>query len=286
MVGARIIGSVLIDVEIDAYVKNLTVNGVDVVPLVEAELDRLHPERVALRPTDVAGAIAALDVVDAFWEPTLARVRGPARGAAARAGRRRVVDRGDPAPPALRVRRVVRPGGPRRGIAVPPARPAGVVHAPRVRAGRRICGRDLEDVLAARQARQDQVREHLATLDDDGLRRPVPTHGIGGFPPEEERSTLDCLRVILNEEWAHHRFAVRDLDVLDPRAQPEAGPRTGRTRGRPGRSSPGRRPAAGAPPRGRRPRARTQHLRRGRARRCRGGSASAARRGPAARRAG
>ena len=75
MVGARIIGSVLIDVEIDAYVKNLTVNGVDVVPLVEAELDRLHPERVALRPTDIAGAIAALDVVDAFWEPTLARVR-------------------------------------------------------------------------------------------------------------------------------------------------------------------------------------------------------------------
>ncbi len=76
MIGARIIGSVLIDVEIDAYVKNVTVNGVDIGPLVEAELDRLHPERLALRPTDVAGAVAALDVVDAFWEPTLARVRG------------------------------------------------------------------------------------------------------------------------------------------------------------------------------------------------------------------
>ena len=76
MVGARIIGSVLIDVEIDALVQNVTVNGVDVVPLVEAELDRRHPERAALRPTDVAGALAALDVVDEFWEPTLARVRG------------------------------------------------------------------------------------------------------------------------------------------------------------------------------------------------------------------
>ena len=75
MVGARIIGSVLIDVEIDALVRNVTVNGVDVVPLVEAELDRRHPERIALRPTDVAGAVAALDVVDAFWAPTLARVR-------------------------------------------------------------------------------------------------------------------------------------------------------------------------------------------------------------------
>ena len=34
---------------------------------------------------------------------------------------------------------------------------------------------------------------------------------ILGFPPEEERSTLDCLRVIFDEEWAHHGFAVRDL---------------------------------------------------------------------------
>ena len=45
-------------------------------------------------------------------------------------------------------------------------------------------------------------------------------HGISGFPPEEERSTLDCLRVLFNEEWAHHRFAARDLDVLDPPLDP------------------------------------------------------------------
>src|ERR1700750_3313900 len=75
MVGARIMGSVLIDVEIDSLVQNLTVNGVDVVPLVEAERDRRHPERLALRPTDVTGALASLDVVDEFWGPTLARVR-------------------------------------------------------------------------------------------------------------------------------------------------------------------------------------------------------------------
>src|SRR5688572_30816261 len=75
MVGARIIGSVLIDVEIDSLVQNVTVNGVDVVPLVEAELDRRHPERVALRPTDVAGVLAAMDAVDDFWAPTIDRVR-------------------------------------------------------------------------------------------------------------------------------------------------------------------------------------------------------------------
>jgi hypothetical protein len=75
LVGARFIGAVLIDVEIDALVQNLTVNGVDVVPFVEAELDRRHPERLALRPTDVEGARKALDVVDAFWAPTVELVR-------------------------------------------------------------------------------------------------------------------------------------------------------------------------------------------------------------------
>ncbi len=76
MVGARIIGSVLVDVEIDSLVQNVTVNGVDVVPLVEAELDRRHPERIALRPTDVAGVMVAMDVVDEFWAPTIDRVNG------------------------------------------------------------------------------------------------------------------------------------------------------------------------------------------------------------------
>jgi hypothetical protein len=75
LVGARFVGSVLIDVEIDALVENLTVNGVDVVPLVEAELDRRHPERLALRPTDVEDSRAALDVVNAFWSPVIELVR-------------------------------------------------------------------------------------------------------------------------------------------------------------------------------------------------------------------
>jgi hypothetical protein len=73
---------------------------------------------------------------------------------------------------------------------------------------------DLDQVPTARKTRQDQLRAPLATTDDQILGRPVSAHGIAGFPPEEERSPLDCLRVILDEEWSHHRFAVRDLAVL------------------------------------------------------------------------
>jgi hypothetical protein len=43
---------------------------------VRGELDRLHPERVLLRPTDLAGVRAAMDLVDEMWAPTLARARG------------------------------------------------------------------------------------------------------------------------------------------------------------------------------------------------------------------
>ena len=43
---------------------------------VRGELDRRHPERLALRPIDVAGVLAGFDAVDAMWSPTIARARG------------------------------------------------------------------------------------------------------------------------------------------------------------------------------------------------------------------
>ena len=41
--------------------------------------------------------------------------------------------------------------------------------------------------------------------------------------PDCPESTLSCLHVILDEEWEHHRYAVRDLDAIEARANPEAG---------------------------------------------------------------
>lgn len=54
MSGSRWSGAELVDVEISGEVQGLRVNGVDVGPLVEAELDRRHPERALIRPTDAA----------------------------------------------------------------------------------------------------------------------------------------------------------------------------------------------------------------------------------------
>jgi hypothetical protein len=35
--------------------------------------------------------------------------------------------------------------------------------------------------------------------------------------PEESRSVGDCLGVVMEEECEHHRYAVRDLAVLEAR---------------------------------------------------------------------
>ena len=33
--------------------------------------------------------------------------------------------------------------------------------------------------------------------------------------PDHQETTRSCLHVILEEEWEHHRYAVRDLDAIE-----------------------------------------------------------------------
>ncbi len=64
-------GVELVDVRIDGEIQNLLVNGVDVAPLVTAELDRRDPRRAAMRPTDPAGFRDAWDIVERLWDGTV-----------------------------------------------------------------------------------------------------------------------------------------------------------------------------------------------------------------------
>ena len=84
LAGARMRGVLLFDADIDGAINGLRVNGVEVAPLIEAELDRLHPERTRLRPTTVAQALDALDVVESLWAETIAGARAMPAGAAER----------------------------------------------------------------------------------------------------------------------------------------------------------------------------------------------------------
>ena len=68
-----------------------------------------------------------------------------------------------------------------------------------------------EQALQAPAEHQAIVRDYLATVDAATLAelRSNP------WAPEHQEPVLACLHVILNEEWEHLRYAVRDLATID-----------------------------------------------------------------------
>ena len=72
------------------------------------------------------------------------------------------------------------------------------------------------EVLEVRAGRVAMVRDFIATVTPEELaetrRNP--------HSPDHPETVLSCLHVILEEEWEHHRFAVRDLDTIE--AKPNA----------------------------------------------------------------
>lgn len=70
-----------------------------------------------------------------------------------------------------------------------------------------------DEILEVRAAHQAMVTDFLASVTDDELAAPRPNPWSEQHPVTVARS----LRVILNEEWEHLRFALRDLDIIAAR---------------------------------------------------------------------
>jgi len=62
-----------------------------------------------------------------------------------------------------------------------------------------------------------EVKRTIATLTTDQLDRVCVPPDTPGHP-NREHSVRECLHVILNEEWAHNRYASRDLETLQTRS--------------------------------------------------------------------
>ncbi len=77
---ARLVGVVLQDVEIDGLVTHLVVNGVEVMPYVEAELDRRQPVRLLIRSADPADLREAWQQLRQAWATTTERARSMPEG--------------------------------------------------------------------------------------------------------------------------------------------------------------------------------------------------------------
>ena len=73
LAGSRFDNVNLQDVHIQGDIDGLTVNGVPVAPLVQAELTRLYPEYAGLKPTDAQGYRDSWARLAAVWDATIAR---------------------------------------------------------------------------------------------------------------------------------------------------------------------------------------------------------------------
>ncbi len=191
----------------------LLVNGVDVIPYVEAELDRRFPGRELRRTTTPEGLQEAWAVLELTWAAMLARVDAMPTGTIdmSVAGEwsfaetlRHLVMATD-----VWLRKAI------QGVEQP-YDPIGLVFA-----GAEDEGFDLSifrtdkpsfaEVLEVRAGRVAMVREFLAAVTPEQLldTRQNP------WAPNHAETVLSCLQTILEEEWEHHRYATRDLDSLE-----------------------------------------------------------------------
>ena len=201
---------------IDGEIDGLWINGVEVAPLVEAELTRRFPVRALRRAPDPAGLRASWVAVERAWATSYERASSMPAGTVETSVEdewsyvetlRHLVFATDAWLGAVRGEE--RPFHP-WGLAFtevgefvqdtdqlgldPDARPS------------------YAEVLELRADRAARVREFLADVTPERLAEecvgPLWEHG-------ERLSVLRCLWVIVNEECEHLRFAERDLDLIE-----------------------------------------------------------------------
>lgn len=208
---ARMRGVVLDGAVLDGSIEGLVVNGVEIEPLVEAELDRRHPERLLLRSGDPDELRRGWAALEQAWSATTAEALTHRE-----AHLRLRVD--DEWSFLETLRHLAFATDSWIGVGV-----LGTTTAfhPLEIAGwwfdSAAAGLDvdadptLDEVLALRAEKQALVRDWLAGVTREQLdlvRSPDPALP---WPPQEQRSALSRLHVVLNEEWWHHRFVRRDM---------------------------------------------------------------------------
>ncbi|WP_454085170.1 DinB family protein [Georgenia sp. Marseille-Q6866] len=190
------------------------VNGVNVVPLVDAELDRRFPGRELRRAADPEGLRRAWAALEETWAATAARAAAMPAG---------TVDRSVDGEWsfAQTLRHLVMATDLWLGRAVleqeRPFHPVGLPYDDDGGGTAAFDGSEFsaaapafEEVREARADRQALVRAYLAGVTAAELAAPRRNP----HDADHDETVLSCLRTILEEEWEHHRYAVRDLDAL------------------------------------------------------------------------
>ena len=201
----------------DLFFGSLYVHGVDVVPFVRDELNRQFPGRELQEARTPEGLLDGWSAVQDAWRTT---VEGTP------AGLRDVQVGGEwSLSQTLRHLILATDAWLLAGIGRQPdpfheigqfftgASEMGVVPA-RMREPR-----DFDEVAAVRAERQQMVTDFLATVTQEQLDE--PRDNPWGPDDDWQPTVGDCVRTILEEEWAHLRYIRRDLARLQE-GQPEA----------------------------------------------------------------
>ena len=219
----KIIGSMIADLHVSGFageIENVVVNDVDVTAFVVAELDRRQPERVQLRAVRTADDYREMwSAIERLWSDTIARAQLLPESAR----QERVDDEWSLVETVRHLifatdvwagRMVLGQPMPYHRLGLPPTDyPAAEATALGLELGAQPSFAEVMEVRADHTA---QVRGMIGGLRDSDLeqmRTGEPAPGWG----EASLTVGRCLRVVLNEECEHRRYAVRDLAVLEAR---------------------------------------------------------------------
>jgi len=209
------IRAVMIDASIDGDIRNLRVWGVDVVPLIDAELNRRHPGREKMRPANADGYREAWELLERLWAETVDKARAvpPELLHESVNGewsfietQRHLVFATD----AWVRRAVLGDPSPWDPLDLPHDEMHDEPSIPRDRAVRP----SLDEVLAVRADRMRTVRDLFAELTDERLSELTVPVTEPGYPASESYQVSECLSCVLGEEWEHRMYAERDLAAL------------------------------------------------------------------------
>ncbi|TWE10252.1 DinB family protein [Rudaeicoccus suwonensis] len=210
-------GVILQDAELDSPWlfedgASLVVNGIDVVPLIDAVLNERYPGRAARTARDPAGLRSAWSALERAWGAMLDRVADMPPGTVD-------VSVDDEWSFAQTLRHLVLATDVWLGQTIlqrdQALHPIGMPFAEYEQDGYDMSifvtePPSYDTVLQVRAERVAMVRDFLADVSAEQLKETRESP----WDPDYSETVLSCLHTILGEEWEHLRYAERDLDRI------------------------------------------------------------------------